>query len=120
MLKITRCETTGQKTWKLEGKLTDLWVSELERCWRERASHHQGGIIIDITEVTFIDADGKALLMQLWREGAEFLAAGCLNRSIIEEITMKRSKVGTETIAGVMHQEEGEATENSNAATPSH
>ena len=70
----------------------------------------KGGIIIDITEVTFIDADGKALLMQLWREGAEFLAAGCLNRSIIEEITMKRSKVGTETIAGVMHQEEGEAT----------
>jgi anti-anti-sigma regulatory factor len=78
---------------KLEGKLSDLWVGELERCWRETASHHQRGIIIDITEVTFIDADGKALLMQLWREGAGFRAAGCLNTSIIEEITMKRPQV---------------------------
>jgi anti-anti-sigma regulatory factor len=93
MLRITRCETSRATTLKLEGKLSDLWVGELERCWRERVPHHQEGIVIDITEVTFIDADGKALLMQLWREGAEFLTAGCLNTSIIEEITMKRPKV---------------------------
>lgn len=87
MLKITKSDTAGAVAWKLEGKLTDLWVQELERCWRERGRLHREGLVIDITEVTFIDADGKALLIQMWREGAEFLAAGCLNTSIVEEIT---------------------------------
>ena len=87
MLKITRQDTAGSVAWKLEGKLTDLWVEELERCWHALRRPHRQGTVIDITEVTFIDPDGKALLVKMWREGAEFLAAGCLNTSIIEEIT---------------------------------
>ncbi|NJL17644.1 MAG: hypothetical protein HC938_11060 [Nitrospira sp.] len=37
--------------------------------------------------MTFIDAEGKAVLARLWREGAELQASGCLTRCIVEEIT---------------------------------
>jgi len=43
--------------------------------------------MIDLTGVTFIDADGKALLTKLWQQGAELRALGCLTRCVVEEIT---------------------------------
>jgi len=43
--------------------------------------------VIDLTGVTFIDANGKALLTRLWQQGAELRAVGCLIRCVVEEIT---------------------------------
>jgi hypothetical protein len=40
-----------------------------------------------LTGVTFIDANGKALLTKLWQQGAQLQAVGCLTRCIVEEIT---------------------------------
>jgi anti-anti-sigma regulatory factor len=71
----------------LEGRLAGPWVEELHSYWRQMAANSQGGAVVDLTGVTFIDANGKALLTRLWQQGAEFRAAGCLTRCIIEEIT---------------------------------
>jgi hypothetical protein len=43
-------------------------------------------VMIDLTGVTFINAEGKALLARLWRQGAELRASGCLTKCIVEEI----------------------------------
>jgi len=62
-------------------------VEELDTCWRQIAANSQGGVVVDLTGVTFVDADGKALLARMWQQGAEFRAVGCLTRCIVEEIT---------------------------------
>ncbi|MDH5738892.1 MAG: hypothetical protein OEY77_01045 [Nitrospira sp.] len=71
----------------LEGRLAGPWVEELSGYWRKLSTNQQQCTIIDLTVVTFIDAEGKALLARLWREGAELKASGCLTRCIVEGIT---------------------------------
>jgi ABC-type transporter Mla MlaB component len=51
------------------------------------ALNQQRCSMIDLTGVTFIDADGKALLADLWRQGVDLQASGCLTRCLVEEIT---------------------------------
>jgi hypothetical protein len=41
----------------------------------------------DLTAVTSIDAAGKAYLAAMHRQGAEFVAADCLTKAIVAEIT---------------------------------
>lgn len=71
----------------LEGKLAGPWVEELNAYWSQVSGNQQRGVVIDLTGVTFIDADGKELLTTLWQQGAELRAAGCLTRCVVEEIT---------------------------------
>jgi anti-anti-sigma regulatory factor len=71
----------------LEGRLGGPWVEELNSYWRQMAANSQGGAVVDLTSVTFIDANGKALLTRLWQQGAELRAVGCLIRCVVEEIT---------------------------------
>ncbi len=85
MLKITvkRDETTS--TLMLEGKLAGPWVAELQNSWdAERATTKQ--VSLDLNEVTFVDADGKALLTKLHAEGAKLISKGCMIRSIVARI----------------------------------
>jgi hypothetical protein len=46
-----------------------------------------GRTMVDLTAVTFMDEKGKALLTRMWEAGAEFRAAGCLTRCLVEEMT---------------------------------
>jgi anti-anti-sigma regulatory factor len=89
MLKITqqRDTTSESVSLMLEGRLAGPWVEELGTCWRQIAANSQSRAVVDLTGVTFIDANGKALLTKLWQQGADLRAAGCLTRCIVEEIT---------------------------------
>jgi anti-anti-sigma regulatory factor len=71
----------------LEGRLAGPWVEELHSYWRQISGNQQSGAVIDLTGVTFIDANGKELLTRLWQQGAELHAVGCLTRCTVEEIT---------------------------------
>jgi len=93
MLKITLQNEAGVLAFQLEGKLAGPWVQELERCWRSALDTRQGDPMrVDLSAVTFIDADGKALLARMYREGAELVASGCLNTCIVEELTQATEK----------------------------
>ena len=96
MLKITgqRDAALGHPSLILEGRLAGPWVVELNSCWRQISETQQHGAVIDLTGVTFIDANGKALLTKLWQQGAELRATGCLTRCVVEEIT-KAGHVGS-------------------------
>lgn len=88
MLKITGQKNAAPASMSiiLEGKLAGPWVEELNAYWRQISGSRQSGTAIDLTGVTFIDADGKALLTKLWQQGAALRAAGCLTKCIVEEI----------------------------------
>lgn len=89
MLKITEKKDAvpASMSIMLEGRLAGPWVGELNSYWSQFIENRQSGMVIDLTGVTFIDADGKALLTKLWQQGAELRAAGCLTRCVVEEIT---------------------------------
>ncbi len=80
----------------LEGRLAGPWVEELRIYCRCIVEHQQSCRHIDLTGVTFIDAEGKLLLTQLWQLGVELRGSGCLTRCLIEDI----AKVGRTDSAG--------------------
>jgi hypothetical protein len=49
---------------------------------------------VNLSAVTFIDEEGKVLLEKMYREGAELIAWGCLNRCIVEGIIRSQEKEG--------------------------
>jgi outer membrane protein len=90
MLKITVQKQASNTTLVLEGKLVGAWVPEVQNSWQ--AEHLAGQhLCVDLNGVTFIDADGKALLSRLYREGTSLESKGCLTRAIIAEVSGKSS-----------------------------
>ena len=95
MLKITVEKTEASTNFKIEGRLAGAWVAELERSWGASASDRGQNVVVDISEVTFVDSEGQKLLAKMHREGAELRARGCMNRSIVDQI--ERMSGGTST-----------------------
>jgi hypothetical protein len=88
MLRITVHDAGRTLTFRLEGRLAGPWVRELEECWRAAViSERQPILRVDLTGVTFVDAAGQACLAALYRQGAEFVAADCLMKAVVAEIT---------------------------------
>ena len=88
MLRITVHDKPRALTFQLEGRLTGPWLRELEQCWQSTLARPGKPILcVDLTGVTFISAAGQACLAALQREGAEFVAADCLTKAVVAEIT---------------------------------
>src|ERR1700678_2952595 len=88
MLRITVHENLEFLTFQLEGKLAGAWVREVEEC-RQRTLAGRRGMLVrfDLAGVTVIDTAGKAFLAAMHRLGAEFIAADCLTKAVVAEIT---------------------------------
>ena len=86
MLKITMRTKGRAPVFELEGRLAGPWVAELERCWISTPKPEKDGVCVDLTSVTYIDGEGKALLARMHREGADLVAAGCLTKCVVDEI----------------------------------
>ena len=88
MLKITEQRGTevDSLTLVLEGRLAGPWVEELQASWHALSANGHHHVVINLADVTYIDAEGKTLLARLWRQGAELRASGCLTRCVVEEI----------------------------------
>jgi hypothetical protein len=89
MLKITEHTVEGTESMSLllEGRLAGPWVEEVDSYWCRLDEHQRRRTVIDLGGVTFVDAEGKVLLTRMWKTGARFVAAGCLMRCLVDEIT---------------------------------
>ncbi len=88
VLRITTETAADEIRFTLAGKLAGPWVDEFERTWQAQPSLPRR-LIIDLSEVTFIDAEGKKLLAWMHKQGADFIAAGCMTRCVVEQITRR-------------------------------
>jgi outer membrane protein len=87
MLRITTEKKRGKTVLGVEGRVAGPWVAALEQCWRElHAASPQEKFHIDLCGVSFIDAAGKVLLKEIYRQGGQLVAEGCLNQAIVHEI----------------------------------
>src|SRR3977135_2927136 len=88
MLRITVHDNPESVTFQLEGRLAGPSVGEVEASRRRTlAGSRRPSVRFDLAGVTFIDAAGKAYLAAMHRQGAEFVAADCLTKAIVAEIT---------------------------------
>lgn len=70
MLRITNSTKDGIAWLKLEGKLVGPWVVECRSACARDASLGRR-LALDLSEVTFVDADGVHLLRQLVEQGVD-------------------------------------------------
>lgn len=95
MLRIT-VHTDSELRFKLEGRLTGPWVTELEKCWRASSSTAcQKQPVIDLTELECADSAGRCLLALLHTHGARFIATTLTMRQLVSEITGRRELKST-------------------------
>ena len=90
MLKISVVETHGQRRLVLEGKLAGPWTTEVEKAWRDAGSQLQGRkLIVDLSNVTLISADGKETLVRLMEEGAKFSCGDVLTKHVLKQLAQR-------------------------------
>jgi len=88
MLRITVHDNSRDLTFQLEGRLAGPWLQVLVESWQSTLARQRKPVLrVDLTGVTFIDAAGKACLAAMHRQGAEFVAADCMTKAIVDEIT---------------------------------
>jgi hypothetical protein len=87
MLKITLLDSARELRFRLEGKLSGLWVGELRQCWTTASSTTVGRrTVVDLKEVDFVDDDGEALLGEMHGQGVELHASTPFIRAIVDRI----------------------------------
>ena len=85
VLKIITQTDVTRTTFELDGKLAGPWVELLKECWRKTAGGN-GLVRVLLCDVTFVDEQGKSLLADMYRHGAELEADGCMTKGIVEAI----------------------------------
>lgn len=87
MLRITSQECAETVCLKLEGMVKGAWVPEIEKCWRQASSNRSKALVVDLTDVEFVDAAGKYLLALMHAHGARFVAVTPLMTDLVAEIS---------------------------------
>lgn len=87
MFRIHISRANESTSFTIEGKLTGPWVRELERCWlAELSAEPTKPIVVNLTAVSFVDADGRELLTQMRRERTTLVVRGCLMKALVEDV----------------------------------
>jgi len=73
MVKISTVNPTGKVvTLQLEGRVVDLWVTEVRKCCEKFLSESRE-LILDLASVSFADRRGMALLRELQDRGVRLV-----------------------------------------------
>ncbi len=87
MLKITLHDSAGELRFRLEGRLGGAWVGELRQCWLTAKSTAEGRqTTVDLGEVDYVDANGQALLSEMYCQGVALRAHTPLIQELVTEI----------------------------------
>ena len=87
MLRIYIHDDVPVTSFVLEGKLIGPWVKELQKYWESVvATNASRTMLVDLADVSFIDAEGRALLARMRQKGIRLLSTGVLINAIVAEI----------------------------------
>src|SRR5678815_4152424 len=90
MLRIYIHDDVPVTSFVLEGKLVGPWVKELEKQWESLAANASRTMLVDLADVSFIDAEGRALLARMRQKGVRLLSTGILINAIVDEINTEQ------------------------------
>lgn len=87
MLKITIVDQPAEQRVVLEGRLMAPALSELESAWaKARGTNRSRLCVVDLRNVTYIDRSAEAVLLDMSRGGARFIACGVENTYRLEQM----------------------------------
>jgi hypothetical protein len=90
MLKITTVDGGSQKTLVLEGQLTGPWVDEFKKSWDAiRGEFDPGQVVIDLQGVTVISAAGEEALVEVMRQGTNFVSGGVYTGHVVRDLASR-------------------------------
>jgi len=90
MFKISIIDERSQRTLVLEGRLIRPWTEEVENAWSRAGQELQGRRrVVDLTNVTYISADGETTLVKLMKEGAKFSCRGVLTKHVLKQLARR-------------------------------
>ncbi len=71
----------------VEGKLASAWVDELRSCCRTVLSRsHPKNVLVDLADVSYVDAAGKNLLAGLVRQGVRLTSDDAAMDALVSDI----------------------------------
>ena len=90
MFRISTVDTKRERRLVVEGTLVQPWVPELRRSWGDAGESLDGRqLVIDLTNATFIDADGEAAIFDLMKEGAKFCCSDVFTKHVLKQLAHK-------------------------------
>lgn len=90
MFKLSMVDKNGQRKLILEGRLVAPWTEEVESAWRRAKDSLDGRkLMVDITNVTLIGREGEATLLNLMRDGAQFICGGVLTKHLVRQLARR-------------------------------
>jgi hypothetical protein len=90
MFKISIVEDGSQRVLILEGRLVRPWTAEVENAWKTAGEHLQGRkLLVDVTNVTYISADGESTLFKLMSDGAKFSCRDVLTKHVLKQLARR-------------------------------
>jgi len=90
MFKISIVEERSQRRLMLEGRLAPPWTEEVETAWKTAREQLEGRkLLVDLTNITFISADGECTLFKLMREGAKFSCGDVLTKHVLKQLARR-------------------------------
>jgi hypothetical protein len=101
MLRICYSDTGAEQRWKLCGQLAGAWVNELEACWRyAQKAAPRNTVVLDLSEITFVDEAGERLLSHMRSAGARFIGAGVDTKDLLDNLESTNNKPLRRLIGG--------------------
>ena len=90
MFRISIIEGRAQRRLVVEGKLVAPWTAEVESAWRNAGEQlHGRKLIIDLSNVTLISADGENTLYEMMKDGAKFCCADVLTKHVLRRLALR-------------------------------
>lgn len=87
MLRITQHQSRDRLVLKLEGRISRDVIPEVDTSWHAAIVAGGGAPIwVDLSDVSYVDLLGQALLARMHRAGVRFVTRGCLMRELVREI----------------------------------
>ena len=87
MLRITVEEDAIELRLRLEGRLEEALVLELERTFREQLDLSAGRpVVVDLSGLTGMDEAGESSLQKLYEQGATLRCVDVMNTYLVEQM----------------------------------
>jgi outer membrane protein TolC len=103
MLRITVLESRRSATLKLEGKIGNEWVNEMEKAWLGVVEHMPGcKLVADLTDVSFVDEPGRQLLRRMSAAGVRMTGSGPMIGAVIREIEDRKRTIADKAIRSAL------------------
>jgi anti-anti-sigma factor len=96
VLRITPREKPNALELMLEGRLEGPWVEVLRKSWADSLAQQQcRRVLVDLGSVSFVDSNGRALLLNMQDEGVGLIKPS----AFLREMLKRNGPMGTRQVS---------------------